>query len=167
MRHLRNLLVDGPDHGRLTKMLVPHWIVLVLAVSGCQASPDLGAKLPPAPPEVLIEMEEYHYQYDEPVPSGRVVFRFQNNGEVGHRPALLPLSDDLPPIQEQLRGETRATAAPFAGILPRQPGETGTFAVDLVPGQRYALICLARDSQDRPHATQGMAVEFRALETRG
>ncbi len=169
MRDNRALPAGGLDEGQRTKALLRHSVVLalVLAVSGCQVSPDMQGFLPPPPPEVLVEMEEYRYQYEEPIPSGRVVFRFRNNGEVEHRPVLLPLSDELPPIQEQLRGDTRATAAPFAGIPPRQPGETGAFAVDLVPGLRYALICFARDSQDRPHATQGMAIEFRAIEANG
>jgi hypothetical protein len=34
--------------------------------------------------------------------------------------------------------------------------------VDLVPGQRYALVCFARDAEDQSHALLGMATEFRA-----
>ncbi len=137
-------------------------VLLVVVIAACQSPEASSVPLPSAPPEVLVVMDEYRYQFEQSVPSGRVVFRFRNVGNTEHRPVLLPLSDDLPPIQEQLRGDVRATAAPFAGVPPRQPGESGTFAVDLVPGQRYALVCFARDAEDQSHALLGMATEFRA-----
>jgi hypothetical protein len=106
-------------------------------------------------------MDEYRFEYDQQIPSGRVIFRFENHGELSHQPDLVPLADDIPPIDEQLRGPTRAVVFSLAGVLGRDPGETGTFAVDLAPGQRYALICFARNEDGSSHALLGMSSEFR------
>ena len=138
-------------------------LVLVLAGAGCSASGTGGAPLPAGPPVVTVRMTEYRFDHPAQVPSGRVVFRFENEGELVHQPDLIPLGDGIPPIQEQLRGEERAAVAQFAGIPPRNPGEPGTYAVDLAPGQRYAFVCFATvPDDDESHALQGMATEFRA-----
>lgn len=132
----------------------------LLALS-CGPDPSRAAALPPTPPVVMVLMDEYEFSYDAQIPAGRVVFRFVNDGHLQHRPALLPLSDDVPPILEQVRGTNRRSAAPFAGTPDREPGAIGTFAVDLAPGQRYALICFARDPDGDSHAQLGMVSEFR------
>ena len=124
---------------------------------------DAGKALPGGPTVVTISLEEYRFDYSTPVAAGRVVFRFENEGKLVHQPDLLPLGEEVPPIDEQLRGDTRVAVAPFAGIPPRNPGETGAFAVDLVAGQRYAFVCFARDpDDDESHALKGMSTEFRA-----
>ena len=109
-----------------------------------------------------VTLTEYRITYSPPVAAGRVVFRFTNKGKLVHQPDLLPLGEEVPPIDEQLRGDERVAVAPFAGIPPRNPGETGSFAVDLVPGQRYAFVCFARDPNGASHALKGMTAEFRA-----
>jgi hypothetical protein len=137
--------------------------LLLLAGAGCSSSGPGGAPLPAAPSEVTVRMTEYRFDHPTPVASGRVVFRFENEGKLVHQPDLIVLSDNIPPILEQLRGEERAAVGQFAGIPPRNPGESGTYAVDLVPGQRYAFVCFATDpDDDESHALQGMATEFRA-----
>ncbi|MBW3643193.1 MAG: hypothetical protein KY447_09795 [Actinobacteria bacterium] len=40
----------------------------------------------------------------------------------------------------QLQGSERRLVELFAGFYARPPGDTGFFAIDLVPGQRYAMI---------------------------
>lgn len=138
-------------------------IALAGSVMSCSESEREGAPLPVGPPVVTVTMREYRFDYSTPVPSGRVVFRFVNEGRIVHQPDMIPLSEDLPPIDEQLRGDVRTAVTQFAGIPPRNPGEVGTYAVDLVPGQRYAIICFARDpDDDESHALQGMNTEFRA-----
>lgn len=138
-------------------------MVLAAVAGGCGGSGRDGAPLPAGPAVVTVTMREYHFDHPTPVPSGRVEFRFVNEGRRVHQPDMIPLSEDLPPIDEQLRGEERAAVTQFAGIPPRNPGEVGTYAVDLVPGQRYAIICFARDpDDDESHALQGMSTEFRA-----
>lgn len=106
-------------------------------------------------------MREHRFELVPPSSAGHVVFRFVNAGQVVHRPALVALPDDMPPIDVQLRGTERRLLDPLAGVYDRLPGATGTFAVDLRPNQRYALICFALDGDGSPHRTQGMATEFR------
>lgn len=138
-------------------------VVAAAAAVGCTGSGNDRSSLPGGPPVVSVTMTEYDFDHATPVPAGRVVFRFVNDGRLVHQPDLLPLPEDLPPIDEQLRGEQRSAIAPFAGIPPREPGEVGTYAVDLVPGRRYAFICFARDpDDDDSHALKGMTAEFRA-----
>jgi hypothetical protein len=107
-------------------------------------------------------MREFAFDYDHDVPAGRVVFRFRNVGHVDHRVTLVSLPEDLPPIDEQIRGSTRQFVAPFAGTYPRPPGATATFAVDLVAGRRYGLVCFVQDPDGQTHALKGMTSEFRA-----
>jgi len=110
---------------------------------------------------VTVVLREYRFKLDKAVPAGRVVFRLRNAGRLEHRPALLPLADDLPPLDQQLRGGQRAAIAPFAGTSTRPPGTTAAFAVDLAPGTRYGLICFIRDQDGVSHAVKGMNLEFR------
>lgn len=136
-----------------------------VAVGGCRGSDNAQknrSPLPAAAPVVVVSMGEYSFDYHKTIPRGRAVFRFVNEGRVAHRPALLPLPEDVPPIAEQLRGSKRRTINPFGGVSDRPPGATGTFAVDLQAGRRYALICYARDPDGSSHALKGMASEFRA-----
>ncbi|MDP8927597.1 MAG: hypothetical protein M3O70_03220 [Actinomycetota bacterium] len=135
-------------------------VMLALLASACQPARTEPA-LPPGPPVVTVTLTEYRFEYDPNIPPGRVVFRFVNAGTVRHRPALIPLPESIPPIEEQLHGDQRVVTVPFAGIRGRDPGETGTFAVDLTADVRYALICFARDPNGESHALKGMASEFR------
>lgn len=135
-------------------------------LASCQApgkSQRNKAPLPTASPVVVVTMREYRFDYNRTIPSGRVVFRFLNQGQVPHRPALVPLPEDLPPIDQQLRGSKRRAVSPLGGVFDRRPGTIGTFAVDLVAGRRYALICYARDPDGSSHAVKGMNSEFRPL----
>lgn len=135
-----------------------------VAVASCQTTgkPTANkAPLPTASPVVVVTMREYRFDYDPNIPSGRVVFRFVNKGQRTHRPSLLPLPEDVPPIDEQLRGSKRRAIRPFAGVSDQRSGAIGTFAVDLIAGQRYALICYAQDPDGTPHALKGMSSEFR------
>jgi len=133
-----------------------------LAAGACQGTVRLA--LPPPPPAVVVTMQDvgrYRFEYDPVVPGGRVVFRVVNAGRLVHRLALVPLSEDFPPIDQQLHGSERQAITPFAGVPDRLPGETGTFAADLAPGHRYALICFVEDPDGVSHALKGMSSEFR------
>jgi len=107
-------------------------------------------------------MADYRFEYDPIVPSGRVIFRATNVGTVPHQLFLLPLTEDFPLIDVQLNGPERRILTPFAEMPAQQPGVTAAFAVDLVAGQRYALICFMRDADGKSHTAKGMSSEFRA-----
>lgn len=132
----------------------------VMATS-CQGSPARAAPLPAPPAVVDVTMSEYRFEYPPVVPSGRVVFRVRNAGQVEHQLELLHLSEEFPPIDVQVRGSERRVVTPLAGVRNRRPGASGTFAVDLVPGRRYAIVCFVRDSDGEVHAVKGMNSEFR------
>lgn len=143
------------------------WAVALVALTmavACQAGPGtpMARSLPGRAATVEVTLREYAIGHSPHVPSGRVMFAVRNSGRVPHRPSLVPLSDDVPPIDEQLRGAERRAVSPFAGVTTLAPGERGVFAVDLEPGRRYAFICFAADEDGRPHAVKGMSSEFRA-----
>lgn len=90
------------------------------------------------------------------------MFRVVNSGNVEHSFTLLPLDEDIPSIEEQVRGDERRAVTPFARLPASRPGQERTVAVDLVPGHRYALICTLLDPDGEQHALKGMTSEFRA-----
>lgn len=144
---------------RFGRARVAALVAVAVALGSCQASAEKA--VPAGPPVVTVTMTEFSYHYDRTIPSGRVIFRMVNAGHLVHEPNLFPLSDDVPPIDQQVRGDTRQAVAPFAGVVARQPGQVGSFAVDVEPGQRYAFVCFARTPDNQSHAKLGMAIEFR------
>lgn len=148
------------------------WAVALVAVTmgmACQAGPGtpMARSLPGRTATVQVSLQEYNIGHTPHVPSGRVMFALRNSGRVPHRPSLVPLTEDVPPIDQQLRGAERRAVSPFAGVTTLGPGERGVFAVDLEPGRRYAFICFAADEDGRPHAVKGMSSEFRAAPADG
>lgn len=122
---------------------------------------SLGSVVPG--PHVLdVALRDFSFDFTDDVPAGRVLVRVSNAGGRAHSLIVLPLTDDIPPIAEQLRGEERRAIPPFAEVRTRPPGATTTFAVDLEPGVRYAFACFVRDDDGIAHALKGMATEFRA-----
>lgn len=155
---------NGWIRPRITAALVA---IAALPAVSCQGDARSDADLPPAPPVVVVTMREYDFDYAGTVPAGRVIFRLVNAGDVEHHPSLLPLPEDLPPIADQVRGSERRVLLPFAGVFIREPGESGTFAVDLVPGQRYAFLCYMEGPDGESHVEKGMYSEFRAEAAEG
>jgi len=111
---------------------------------------------------VDVSMREYGFDYRQPVPDGRVVFRVVNNGRQIHRLTMVELPEDLPPIAQQLRGGKRRAVTPFAGLPGMRPGESNSFAVDLVRGRRYGFIDPTGSVGGRSNALLGLSSEFRA-----
>lgn len=136
-------------------------VACAIVLPGCQ-TPTAPAPLPPGPRVVDLEMTDFAFRYEGEIPSGRVLLRVRNTGRVAHSFSLVPLTDDVPPIHDQLSGPERRAIPPFAAVTARQPGSGTTMAVDLVPGLRYAFVCFLVTSQGDPHWARGMASEFRA-----
>ncbi|HET7487543.1 MAG TPA: hypothetical protein VFJ85_06395 [Acidimicrobiales bacterium] len=109
-------------------------------------------------------MRDYRFDFDPVVPAGRVVFEVYNMGKTVHDFRLYPLSEDVPPIEVQVHGPYRISITPLVLLPPAPPGSRQTVAADLVPGQRYGLLCFERTGppDDRSHTGLGMASEFRA-----
>lgn len=134
--------------------------VTLVACNGAER--QAASPLPQGPQVVEVKMSEFRYTYDPEITGGRVLFRVRNSGRLTHSLSLFPLADDIPPIDQQLRGSERRSIAPFAGTRAVDAGAATSFAVDLAPGVRYALACFVTDDQDRVHARLGMNSEFRA-----
>ncbi len=131
-------------------------------VASC--SPKTGAAdsrqaVPRDPPVVVVTVTEYRFDYER-FPRGRVVVRLRNAGTMEHRLSLIPLPEEFPPLDVQLRGEERRFVDTLAGTAPVPPQGAGTFAVDLQPG-RYAIVCLLSGADGETHARKGEASEFR------
>ena len=135
-------------------------LLAVGAVPACGGSAAPGPPLPPAAQVVEVVMEEYRFVWTPPTRPGRVVLRVRNGGRLAHDLVLAELPDDLPPILEQLRGDTRRHVTPIANLPPRRPGSRTAIAVDLSAG-RYAVICYIKDPDGLVHARKGMGTEFR------
>lgn len=149
----------GRSTGRAYRALA---IVLgaTLVATSCTSESSSDTYLPPSPPVIEVTMREYSFTHEQAVPGGQVVFRVHNAGTEDHELLLALLPEDLPPIDEQLRGPTRRGLGTVARMLTHPPGSTGTFAVFLEPG-RYAMICFLRDAKGVPNALKGMSSEFR------
>lgn len=136
-----------------------------LLLASCQTAPGRsGAALPSGPEVVAIEMSEYRFTYPSDVAAGRVLFRLTNAGREPHSLVMVALADDIPPIEEQVRGAQRIAVQPFVEVAALQPGQGTTFAVDLVSGTRYAFLCFLADADRVSHVRKGMVSEFRAGE---
>lgn len=132
--------------------------VSVLLVAGCQT---LGTQSwPPERPVIDMTMRDYSFDYEKPLPAGQVVFRVDNAGTVNHRFVLIPLPEDFPPIDVDLRDDEQRNVTPLAGIRDIAPSGETTLAVDLVPG-RYAFVCFVLAEDGETHALKGMTSEVR------
>lgn len=137
--------------------------LLAMLTSGCIRLGEQAHAWPPSAPEVEVTMTDYDIEIDDPpVPAGRVVFRVDNAGEDTHRLSVVPLPEDLPPIDEQLHGDERREVTPVAGTIPRSADTGSVLAVDLEPGRRYALLCYEQLDDGTVHALLGENMEFRA-----
>ena len=149
--------VVGRSVGRLVVATVAVGAVLP-ACSGAAHAPAL-----PTRPEIVeVGMKEFRFEYRRPVAAGRVVLQVRNDGALHHRLTMVPLDEDMPAIDEQLRGTDRRTLTALASIPDVAADEQASIAVDLVAGVRYGMVCFLTDADGRPHALKGMASEFRA-----
>jgi hypothetical protein len=129
----------------------------VLLVAACGGSDDAF----PAPvPSVDVVMHEYGFDYKAELHSGRTVFRVRNAGTVQHQLVLIYLPPEIPSLEAQLRSSERQVVPTVVSLQPREPGRTGTFAVDLDPG-RYGFVCFVEDADGVQHVHKGMRSEFR------
>lgn len=148
-------------HFRIPSLGWARWLAVVVVAACTASSSPARPPLPPGPAQVDVAMREYAFDYNKAIPAGRVVFRAHNAGRLQHYLTLVPLPEDMPPINEQLHGTTRRNLDDFAGITTRLPGGRSSFAVDLVAGHRYALLCFIQDPDGVNHAFKGMNSEFR------
>lgn len=133
-------------------------VVLVVVAGSCRDAED-QAPLPPPPAVVEVSMREYSFDYDRPVPAGRVLFEVRNDGEQRHEFVLVRLPDHTN-LEELLASPTPLALHPVFAVPPRQPDKTASFAVKLTPG-RYGIICFVQAADGDQHHQKGMFDQFR------
>lgn len=136
-------------------------VAVALAAVGCSSAQATRAPLPPPPQVVHVTIDDHHYAYGSPIHAGRTVFVGHNVGRASHTILLYMVGDDLPPVDVQIHGDKRYQVSGFAGTRV-EPGATNSFAVDLVPKQRYYMLDFDRDSDGKIFALDGLDSEFRA-----
>ncbi len=158
---------DPEDGRRRRRRLAAGGVLAVVAVAGLvvgtrpSTSARAHAPLPRGPQTVAVSMSEYRFAFDPVVAPGRVVFEVRNAGREDHKIGVYPLPEDMPPIDAQLHGSENRIVTAVAKPPTRRSGQTQTFALDLVAGQRYALLCFLNTADDELHALKGMNGEFR------
>lgn len=135
-------------------------VVMAAMLNGTSCGSSDGPALPPPPEVVDVRMHEYGFELRGPSAPGRVVFRVANRGQLSHELIMVFLEEDLPPLDQQLRGAERRVVPTFARLPERRPGGSGVFAVDLGEG-RYGFVCFIQDPDGVQHAQKGMSTEFR------
>lgn len=107
-------------------------------------------------------MTEYRFVYERDLRPGRTVFEVVNIGKERHRFGVWRLPDDMPPIDVQLNSDVRRPINhPVADLPYQEPGERNVVAVDLLPGVRYAFLCLLPAADEVSHSVKGMTADFR------
>jgi hypothetical protein len=134
--------------------------LLALLASSCGAE-QASAPLPPGPQVVDVQLRDYRFVYDRSsIAPGRTVFQVRNTGDRRHELGLIPLPENFPPLDAELRSKTSRAVALLARLQPIGPDTSGTFAVNLTPG-RYGMVCFVTAPDGTPHALKGMNSEFR------
>lgn len=140
-------------------------VLCAVVLAGCGSSSHSArssSSLPAPVPVFTVNMKEYSLDVSGPLPAGRVVFRFANVGAEQHEPILVALDEGLPPIDAYIAKTDRPDIVGFANVWAMAPQMTGTFAVDLQAGHRYALICLSKAPDGTAHYDKGETWETRA-----
>lgn len=144
-----------PTPGRLAGL-----VAAAVVTAGCASHPARAA-LPPPPQIIQVTISDDHYAYNPLIHPGRVVFNSRNVGRVAHTILIAPVSDDYPPVDEQLHGKERRSIDFLAGTRLK-PGASSSFALDLVAGQRYYMVDFDRAPDGEIYALKGLDSEFRA-----
>lgn len=126
----------------------------MILVVGCRSQ----APLPPRPAQVDVSAYDYGFSVRGAIPPGRVVFSVHNDGRAQHELVMVPLPKDFH-FHPNPKATSNTGLSTLAILARRQPGQSGTFAVDLAPG-RYGFVCFVTDPDGVQHYFKGMTFEF-------
>jgi hypothetical protein len=107
-------------------------------------------------------MADNYFVYANRVPAGRVVFDVTNAGQSTHRLSLYRLPEGTPSVDAQSEASSQFSEPPLQNMAALDPGQRSMFAVDLMPGARYAMVSLWAGPDGVPDAQRGMTSEFLA-----
>jgi hypothetical protein len=135
-----------------------------LVFTGCKtADKPATSDGPVLPAQVEIVASDYAFQAPATLPAGRTTFKFVNHGKVRHELNISRLKpgvsiDTLLQLVRADKTVRDVTEGPV-GVLFASPGgqSSAGLAVDLSPGETYAVICIFRDSAGaKAHYDLGM-----------
>ena len=133
-------------------------VSVLVVLAGCTRT-----EIPGRYNEIEIVASDYAFTAPANLPAGRTTFRFANKGKVRHELNISRLKPDVSigRFLAAVRADESVqslTEGPV-GVLFAEAGETshGGLSVDLTKGQRYAVICIFRDSANaKRHYDLGM-----------
>jgi hypothetical protein len=130
---------------------------------GCVSAACARTELPGSHNAIEIVASDYAFTAPEKLPAGRTTFRFANNGKVPHELNVSRLRDgvEIQNILDSVRADksVKNLIVGPAGVLFAEPGgkSAAGLTVNLSKGERYAVICIFRDSAGaKPHYELGM-----------
>jgi hypothetical protein len=136
---------------------------LTAVAIACIAAACARTEKPGSQNAVEIVANDYAFIAPERLPAGRTTFRFANNGKVPHELNISRLRDgvEMKNILDSVRADksVKNLIVGPAGVLFAAPGgkSNAGITVDLSKGERYAVICIFRDSAGaKPHYDLGM-----------
>jgi len=149
---------------------VPHMakgMIQPLTVTAPGGVTQAGASvsyIPESAPDVHLELSDYTFKFSKPLTAGKHTIHVMNNGAQEHEAVFVKLApgktmkDFDEWLESGMKGPPPATPAP--GMAGLAKGRTGTFDMNLVPGN-YGLVCWIPDAKDgKPHEMHGMVQEF-------
>ena len=121
-----------------------------------------GEPLPEA--DRTVVMDDYSYEFDEPLTPGRHVIRVENQAAQPHEMVMVKLAPgkSMEDVLAFLEAGEQGTppGMPIGGMQALTKGEAANVQVYLDPG-RYGLVCFVPDVGDgAPHFVHGMVDEF-------
>ena len=105
-----------------------------------------------APAEVEIVGSDYAFTAPSALPEGRTTFRFRNNGKARHELNIARLKTGVTIDKYLTTIRANETVQPLiegpVGVLFAAAGgvSSASLTVDLTAGEKYAIICIFRDS---------------------
>jgi hypothetical protein len=139
----------------------PHFMKgMVRALRVTSAEGPAATKLEEDATATLLD---YTFQLSSPIRAGTRTIRVYNGAQQPHEIELVQLSPgatlgDFMKWMEKMEGPPPGKA--LGGVAGLEPGMSGYFSANFVPGN-YALICFVPDAKDgKPHFTHGMAQQI-------
>jgi hypothetical protein len=146
--------VDVPDHvPHVAKGMVRPFVVAPTSAPGAEPASD-----------ATIALGDYNFTVTGTLTAGQHTIKVTNNGPQPHEVELVRFAPgksmkDLAAWAVKFEGPPPGDA--LGGVAVMNNGGSGTFAVDLTPGN-YAMMCFFPDAKDgKPHLEHGMFKEFK------
>lgn len=126
--------------------------------------PDAAPAVAPAG-DVTLRLDDYKFSLSKPLTGGKHVVSVVNDAAQSHEVVLVKLNPGKTVAdmaawidKDVMKGPPPAVGV--GGITALAKGRTGSFPVDLTPGN-YGIVCFIPDAKDgKPHSMHGMTTQF-------